>query len=385
MDSPFLYNRYVTGQHFIGRKEDCTILGNLLRQGENVVLWEPFGTGKKSLVHQVFTRMKVGGGNFAVGEVSALDIRSGENFVSRLGAAAIRLAASTPDEYERIVSEKLSGTHYVFDRKAFSDADTILSTNWDLDDNDLKAVLRLPYLLAKERQDRSYLIIDEFQNIDLADDGEKVFKLMEEVIDEMRAAGSGQFSYIFIGSQVNAMADIFIKRHFFYRRVTRMKLSRIDEREIVEHIIKGFLASGKVIDRDLVSGACRLFKCNPFYINHFISVCDALSKGYIMEPVLLEALATVIAVNKGRFISAVNDLTTFQIGLLKAVLDGYTKFSTAEVIRKYALSSSANVRRLKDALMKKEILTFVGEEGRPVILDPLFEYWLRNYYFRKNQ
>ena len=385
MDSPFLYNRYVTGQHFIGRKEDCTILGNLLRQGENVVLWEPFGTGKKSLVHQVFTRMKVGGGNFVVGEVSDLDVRSGENFVSRLGAAAIRLAASTPDEYERIVTEKLSGTHYVFDRKAFSDADTILSTNWNLDDNDLKAVLRLPYLLAKERQDRSYLIIDEFQNIDLADDGEKVFKLMEEVIDEMRATGSGQFSYIFIGSQVNAMADIFIKRHFFYRRVTRMKLSRIDEREIVEQIIKGFLASGKVIDRDLVSGACRLFKCNPFYINHFISVCDALSKGYIMEPVLLEALATVIAVNKGRFISAVNDLTTFQVGLLKAVLDGYTKFSTAEVIRKYALSSSANVRRLKDALMKKEILTFVGEEGRPVILDPLFEYWLRNYYFRKNQ
>ena len=385
MDSPFLYNRYVTGQHFIGRKEDCTILGNLLRQGENVVLWEPFGTGKKSLVHQVLTRMKVSGGNFVVGEVPALDIRSGETFVGRLGAAAIRLVASTPDEYERIVAERLSGTHYVFDRKAFSDTDTILSTNWDLDDDDLKAVLRLPYLLSEGRRDRIYLIVDEFQNLDLAEDGEKIFKLMEEVIDEMRAAGSGQFSYIFIGSQVNAMADIFIKRHFFYRRVTRMKMSRIDEREIVEHIIKGFLASGKVIDRDLISGACRLFKCNPFYINHFTSICDALSKGYIMEPVLLEALATVIAINRGRFISTVNDLTIFQVSLLKAVIDGYTKFSTAEVIRKYELSSSANVRRLKDALMKKEILTFVGEEGRPVILDPLFEYWLRNYYFNKRQ
>ena len=41
MDSPFLYNRYVTGQHFIGRKEDCAILGNLLTQSENVVVWEP--------------------------------------------------------------------------------------------------------------------------------------------------------------------------------------------------------------------------------------------------------------------------------------------------------------------------------------------------------
>ena len=50
MDSPFQYNKYVTGQHFIGRKEDCGILMNLLSNGENVVLWEPTGTGKKSLV-----------------------------------------------------------------------------------------------------------------------------------------------------------------------------------------------------------------------------------------------------------------------------------------------------------------------------------------------
>ena len=385
MDSPFLYNRYVTGQHFIGRKEDCTILGNLLAQSENVVIWEPVGTGKKSLVHQVFTKMKVSGQRYAVGETTALDIRTGEAFVKRLGAAVIRMFASTPDGYEAIVKKHLDGTHFVFDRKAFSDCDTILSTNWDLDDNDFKAVLRLPYILSAEKGEKTYVVIDEFQNIDLADDGEKIFKLMEAVIDEARASGTKTFSYIFIGSQVNAMADIFQKRHFFYRRATRLVLSKVEEREIVEHIIKGFLATGKVIDRDLLSGACRLFKCNLFYINHFTSVCDSLSKGYIMEPVLLEALATVLAVNRGRFISAMNDLTTFQVSLLKAVIDGYSKFSTAEVIRKYSLSSSANVRRLKDALMKKEILTFVGEEGRPVILDPLFEYWLRNYYFKKKQ
>ncbi len=385
MDSPFLYNRYVTGQHFIGRKEDCSIMANLLAQNENVAIWEPSGAGKKSLVHQVLTKLKVRGEAFAVGEMTALDIRSGESFVKRLGAAVIRLVASTPDEYESIVKTHLEGTHWVFDRKAFSDMDMILSTNWDLDDRDLKAVLRLPYSLAAEKGERSFLIVDEFQNVDLADDGERIFKLMEEVMDEVKAEGLRIFSYIFIGSQVNAMEDIFIKRHFFYRRVTRLKLSKVDEREIVEHIIKGFLASGKVIDRDLISGACRLFKCNLFYINHFTSVCDSLSKGYIMEPVLLEALATVIAVNRGRFISMMNDLTSFQVSLMRAIIDGYTKFSTAEVIRKYSLNSSANVRRLKDALMKKEILTFVGEDGKPVILDPLFEYWLRNYYFKKEQ
>ena len=34
--------------------------------------------------------------------------------------------------------------------------------------------------------------------------------------------------------------------------------------------------------------------------------------------------------------------------------------------------------------MKKEIITFTGTDERPVILDPLFEYWLRNNYFKKN-
>ena len=384
MDSPFLYNKYVTGQHFIGRKEDCAILANLLSQGENVALWEPVGTGKKSIVHQVLTRMKVSGSRFTVGDISALDIRSGEAFARRLGSAIIRLVASTPDEYSRIVNTYLSGTHFVFDQTAYSASDTILSTNWDLDDDDIRAVLRLPYRLAQDRGERIYLIIDEFQNLDLADDGEKLFKLMEGVMDEAKGIGNKLFSYIIIGSMYNAMRDIFVKRHFFYRRVERLALSKVDEREIVEHIIKGFLASGKVIDRDLIGGACRLFKCNLFYINHFTSICDSLSKGCIMEPVLLEALDTIISINRGRFVSAMHDLTTFQVSLLKAIIDGYTKFSTAEVIRKYSLNSSANVRRLKDALMKKEILTFEGDDERPVIFDPLFEYWLKNYYF-KNQ
>ncbi len=384
MDSPFLYNKYVTGHRFIGRKEDCAIMSNLLSQGENVVLWEPVGAGKKSVVHQTLTRMRVSGGRFVTGDITALDIRSNDAFIKRFGSAVIRLVASTPDEYAQTVARYLSGTHFVFDKTAYSNSDTILSTNWDLDDDDYKAVLRLPYMLAEDRKERIFMIIEEFQNLDLTEDGEKMFKLMESAIDEGRLAGNRGFSFIFIGSMYNAMRDIFVKRHFFYRRVERLRLSPVDEREIVEHIIKGFLASGKVIDRDLIGGACRLFKCNMFYINHFTSICDSLSKGYIMEPVLLEALETILSIHKGRFVAVMNDLTTFQVSLLKAIIDGYTKFSTAEVIRKYSLNSSANVRRVKDALMKKEILTFEGDDERPVIFDPLFEYWLKNSYFKNN-
>ena len=74
------------------------------------------------------------------------------------------------------------------------------------------------------------------------------------------------------------------------------------------------------------------------------------------------------------------DLTNFQVSLLKALSDGYTRFSAMDVIRKYNLNSSANVKRLKEALMKKEII-YYKDKDVPIIADPLFEYWLKNYYF----
>ncbi len=99
-----------------------------------------------------------------------------------------------------------------------------------------------------------------------------------------------------------------------------------------------------------------------------------------MEQVVEESLNTMLAIHEPRFVSEMNDLTTYQIYLLKAVLDGESMFSSADVIARYGLNSSANVRRLKDALCKKEIITF-NEDGRAVVLDPLFEYWMRRFYF----
>lgn len=144
--------------------------------------------------------------------------------------------------------------------------------------------------------------------------------------------------------------------------------------------MKGFVAGGKVLDRDLLQGVIRMFRNNIWYINHFFFICDSLSKGYISELTLNDALAGMISVHEPRFVSIMDDLTGFQERLLKAVLDGNVKFSTTEVIDKYRLNSSANVKRLKDALMKKEVIMF-NDKDEPVIQDPLFEYWLRKFYF----
>lgn len=375
-----MYSKYVTGKGNIGRKTEARAIANLLGQGENIVIYEAPKTGKTSLVQQAFFNMKSSGADFVSASVSLLNVRTLRDLATRLGSEVLHAAYGSPQDYSPIVEALLPGTHFVFDPQRYADCGEILSLNWELDQGDLKAALSLPYRAARKCGRKIYVLLDEFQNIMLTEDGDRACRLMEEVFRELDAEDKAAASYIFSGSKVNAMHEIFGTKKYFFRQAERVKIGEIDTREIIDHVIRGLLASGKVIDRDLLLGVCKLFRNNICYINHFSAICDSLTKGYIMEPILNEALSTIVSIHEPRFIATMEDLTTFQVSLLRAVLDGQTKFTSSDVIEQYALNSSANVRRLKDALCKKEIITF-SDNGVPSVIDPLFEYWARRYYF----
>ena len=378
MDTPFPYSQYVTGKNFVGRRSDVTLLGNLLSQGEHILLSEPPKAGKTSLIQQTLFSMRMTGKAFTVGQMSAQNIRTPEAFLLRLGSTLIRMVGSSPAEYAALVARYLGDTHFVFDETAFTERDEVLSLGWDLEKADVDALLSFPFRLAQERGDRLILILDEFQCVNFLDDPDQILRPLDASLKENR--DNRRFCYIFCGSGVNAMRQIFTGSLLFNRLVERVKLFPVEEKEMADHVHKGFLSGGKVIEKELLLGACRLFKGNLWYINHFAAICDAMTRGYIMEPVLVDALGCLIAIHEPRFSGIMNSLTTHQVNLIRATVDGITRFSSASVIRRYGLNSSANVKRVKDALMKKEVLTFDADDN-PLILDPLFEYWVKKYYF----
>ena len=378
MDTPFIYDNYVTGKNFVGRKLECNILSNLLEAGSQVSLYEPPKSGKMSVIQQTLFNMRAVGKQFSVAWVNLFNVRTVYDFLKKFGTAVIKPLYSTPSEYADVVSRHLSGTHFLFDPARFASHEEIVCLNWEPDANDIEQMFRLPYKIAEERGVPCYVVIEEFQNLTWAKDYdyENVFHVLEKIFAERNTSAS----YIITGSQVNAMKNIFEERKFFYRQVDHLPLQDVEDKDIIEHIIRGFRTTGKVIERDLVIGACKLFRSNMWYLNHFVSICDSMSRGYLNEGILMEALKTIVSVNEPRFLSIVNDLTDHQLSLMKAILDGVVKFSASDVIDKYSLNSSANVRRVKDALKKKEVITF-NEKDEPVILDPLFEYWITKYYF----
>lgn len=382
MDTPFIYDRFVTGKNFLGRKMDCTILSNFLAAGEQVMMYGRPKSGKMSVVQQTLFNMRLSGRQFMVAHTSLANVRTLEQFLLKLGTSVIKSMSSTAEEYSSIVARHLEGTHFVFDRALFATHGEVVSLNWTPDMNDVAQMLRLPQRIAQEQGKAYYVILEDFHNLLRMDECEEVFKEMNRLFSERDYSNQVSSSYLMIGSHVNAMKLIFEEKKYFYRQVEYLPLTPLDERDIIDYIVKGFMVSGKVIDKNLALGACKLFRCDMWYMNHLVSICDTLTRGYINEAVMMDALKMLISIHEPHFQSIVDDLTDHQLSLMRAVLDGVVRFSASEVIEKYALNSSANVRRVKDALKKKEVLTF-NEKDEPVILDPLFEYWLEKHFFEK--
>ena len=382
MDTPFIYDRFVTGKNFLGRKMDCTILSNFLAAGEQVMMYGRPKSGKMSVVQQTLFNMRLSGRQFMVAHTSLANVRTLEQFLLKLGTSVIKSMSSTAEEYSSIVARHLEGTHFVFDRALFATQGEVVSLNWTPDMNDVAQMIRLPQRIAQEQGKSYYVILEDFHNLLRMDEYEDVFKEMNKFFSERDYSSQVSSSYLMIGSHVNAMKLIFEEKKYFYRQVEHLQLATLDERDIIDYIVKGFMVSGKVIDKNLALGACKLFRCDMWYLNHLVSICDTLTRGYINEVVMMDALKMLISIHEPHFQSIVDDLTDHQLSLMRAVLDGVVRFSASEVIEKYALNSSANVRRVKDALKKKEVLTF-NEKDEPVILDPLFEYWLEKHFFEK--
>ncbi len=372
MDEIFEFDNYVTGRAFVGRRPDSLALGNLIENHENVCIYDAPKSGKTSLVHQALINLRTSGHSVAVPVCCLTGVRTAEDFAVRMVTTFMKQFCEGPADFSEFVRKWLPDTDFGFDGELYEDFGKMVLLTGEFSPDDLTAVLTLPYKIASETSGNICLVFEEFQNILEIKGFERILKEMEKIASENRTS----FSFIFSGSATNAMKWIFDYRKYFFRNVVHLPLSRVTEQEVMEHIVSGFRPTGKVIEKDLIQKPYRVFRGNMWYLNTMAFLCNARAIGYINERIINDAIETVISMNVPRFRMIVDDLTVFQISFLKAVLRGETRFSAADVIAKYDLHSSANVKRVRDALMKKEILTFTAKD-EPVVIDPLFEYWFR--------
>ena len=147
-----------------------------------------------------------------------------------------------------------------------------------------------------------------------------------------------------------------------------------------EYIRSAFLNLGRVIEAEEILAIHEMSGGNMWYVKQLCSFCYSQPAGYVSRITVNHARDMLLAIHVPRFKHWLFDLTVNQINLLHAIVDGIRKFSSAETMERYRLNSSAGVARSREALAKRELVVF-DEEDNARLTDPLFEYWLRYYYF----
>ncbi len=166
----------------------------------------------------------------------------------------------------------------------------------------------------------------------------------------------------------------------FYKFGDLMFLDKISEDYWKVFIQKRFRSTGKKITKKQAGRIAFIAKNHPHYVQQLSQLCWFRTKKVFEDNIIDEAVESLVLQLNLLFQSITESLSTTQVNFLKALIDGIEQYSSKDTINTYNLGTSSNVIRIKKALTNKEII----DERIPAkldILDPIYEIWLRDYYF----
>ena len=354
MDLLFDFAKPAEANGLLGRREEISqLVSAIVDKKRGAYIYGAPKSGKETIVRNALAKLKERRYDFVLCEVDLFNVRTWKQFTNCL-------------------EKSVTGCYKEVNRN------TILPFSIDFSNLPEHKILDVPQLIAEESGRKLIVYIKEFQNLaSLEGNGLKL-----EDLDRIWTKQK-DVRYILTGSAVNVMKSIFDEKKMFYYMTYPIMLKPVDKQILIDYIVSSCLNVGRVIGQDEAGEICRISGGNLWYIKQLCTYCYAFPVGYVTMPAVRGAVEALISNNLPRFNGIMADLTPNQINFLIAALDGIKRFSSQEVLDKYHLNSSANVFRLKDALRKKEVLTFEKDDSA-IILDPLFEYWLRNYYFKED-
>ncbi len=355
MESPFVFNKPVAVADAIPRINEVNAITERLTKNKHVLVYEPPKSGKNSLMQQVFNKLKQDRYSFKVCNVDLFNVRSEADLLKAIRTSLVECFAKNDNEKEKLEDELMIS--YIHEMNEYRDL-----------------VLNLSEALASKFNTNIIIYFAEFQEILNFENPDKTLKLLERVWRDHTGT-----TYLITGSELNAMKQIFEIDKYLYRYAERVKMQQIPELLFSEFIIKNFLKAGRVVSRELVTQIYEFTEGHPYYTQQLAEISFYKTKGFMTEPILLESFDDLIQCHVHEFKAKTSRLSNYQLYLLKAIIDGVTRFSETQVMIDYHFNSSANIVRLKEATLKKEILC--NEGAKLTFQDPIYKKWLKDFYF----
>ncbi len=369
-NKPFIFGVATSGNNFTDRKAETARLLSNFQHGINTVLISPRRWGKTSLVRKVGSLAQTD--KLKIVYMDIFSCRSDRDFYDAFASAVLKQTSSKIDEWIENVKLFLSrvSPKISFGPDPMSDFSISLEQNPKSDDVD--EILSLPEKIAQKKGINIVICIDEFQQIAEFKDSKIFQKRLRSVWQLQKSV-----SYCLFGSKKHLMNELFEKKSLpFYKFGDAVYLPKISTVDWVEYICGRFEATGKNISKELAERICLAVDNHSSYVQQLAWLVWVQTDKFATEQNFEDAYNDIINQNTPLFEKQTENLTTFQLNLLKAIVNGvHSEFTSQEVLQKYNLSSSANVSIVKRALLKKELIEI--EKKQIFIPDPIMIEWLK--------
>jgi len=372
-EPPFVFGRVAEKRHFVDRDAERKRLAQNFGSLVNTVIISPRRWGKSSLVQRVAQDVKADKANkdLKVCLIDLFNVRSEADFYSHLATGVMRATMSKWAEWVEAVGKFMSHLRPTVSITPDLSSSIKLEMDWAQAVDSPDEILDLVEKIGTEKNWRIVVCIDEFQAIaDFAESEAFQRKLRSHWQQHQHVA------YCLYGSKRHMMLDLFDNPEMpFYRFGDVMTLDKIDNFIWGDFIRRRFTATGKTITVAQGRALAALVENHSYYVQQLAQQVWFRTQDVCTDEIIDQAMNDLTDQLDLVFTGVAASLTSRQLGFLRAVVDGQTSLYAQATLKAYNLGTSANVARIRDALISREIID-VDDDGVQ-ILDPVFKYWLR--------
>lgn len=375
-EQSFVFGVSVSDYNFIGRKEEIRRLKMNFEEGINTILISPRRWGKTSLVRkvcEVVDRKKV-----IPVFVDIFKCKTEYEFYNALAEAVLKQTASKVELWMDNARDFIARLSPKVSFSPEPNSEFALSLGISPKTHAPEEILSLAEEIAKKKQKRIVVCIDEFQQIGEMADSVSIQKRLRSVWQHQRLT-----SYCLFGSKKHTMMNVFQKRNMPLYQFGDFKfLDKIPTETWVEYIVQHFKDRQRTISTEQAAKICQLVDNYSSYVQQLSwLVFSLIDEGQVVtDEHLKQGVKDLLNSQEQLFMQQIEPLTAYQMNFLRCILSGHhDDFGETAVREEFQLGSVSNITRLKTALVDKDIVEMSGK--RYYITDPVFALWFRSRMF----
>ena len=372
MKNPFVYGETVTGDNFCNRIQEINELVNDIINGMNVIIFSPRRYGKTSLINQVLEIARQKGIlSFYVDLFPAVNKQKFIEIYARAISSGLtgktsRIVKKLKEYFPRIIPKVVMDEQSVQFEFGFDHRDSLSPHIDDL--------LEAGKKVADQHNQNAVVVFDEFQEIANFDDQE-IERKMRSVFQHHR-----NVSYIFMGSKMHLMRDIFNNPNRpFYKSGKHFPLGKIDSIELVNFAARKFETTGiNIAEQELIE-IIEVTECHPYYFQMLCHVLweIALDDKAVKLSHIEEAVKILISRESSAYMAIWESLTAKQKNLLVALMQEHSpEIYSRRFLEKHGLGAPSSLQKATKKLISMELIQQAN--GSYELVDLFFKRWVRH-------